>query len=139
MSVEDVTLLSDLERQLPTDKSLPILHSHSIDVKLSNWKYFQEIYVGKEIKTFHSIDTGPLSVELDGLVSAPNILKSIVDCPVVLLKNNSENLRDDSTGTAMGFGDTGYPIVKLKDCLATIKEQKILSSVIHKKRHPCTQ
>ena len=122
MSVESVTLLRELERKLPTNKNLPILHSHIIEVKLSNWKYFQEIYVGKEIKTFHSIDTGPLSVELDGLVSAPDILKSTVDCPVVLLKNSSENLKNDSTGTANGFDDTGYPIVKFKDCVATIKE-----------------
>ena len=41
-----------------------------------------------------------------------------------------ENLKNDSTGTANGFDDTGYPIVKFKDCVATIKEQKIFSSMI---------
>ena len=53
-----------------------------------------------------------------------NFLKSIVDCPVVLLKNTSEYLKDNSTGTTMGFDDTGYPIVNFKDCVTTIKEQK---------------
>ena len=46
LSVDDVSLLKGLGRQLPTSKSLPILHSHIIDVMLSNWKYFQEISVG---------------------------------------------------------------------------------------------
>ena len=138
LSDETCALLRELDRPLPSNLSLPILHSRIMDVKLSNYKHFQDISSGKKIVSYNSIDTGKHTVKLDQLIVAPKILKLTIGCPVILLKNISDTLKNGSRGIVTDFLD-GFPLVKFENCVYKVEEKKLWSIYIHKELHTRTQ
>ena len=133
LSEESKNLLNMLSRPLSNDDNYPHLFSRVIDCQIANRECL--LRLPGEIKSYESHDFGTHKARLDFFASVPKILELKIGAPVMLLRNLSSLLKNGSTGTVIGFGSSGFPLVNFGNCVHEFCELKKWTVDIDNEQH----
>ena len=106
----------------PTDNiipsNLPVLNAHRIDCHIINRDRLHEGLSGPAdgIHIIKSSDSGSISSKiLDQVLQVPHRLALKVGCPVMVLRNIDDNIRNGTTGIVDSFLNNEFPVVCFPD------------------------